>query len=348
VSHDRELLNSRDRNVEIRNVGMVDVGLFKYGGNFDSYREQRAIEKAALERAVEGKRRELEAREALARSSLEKNVKIHARSGRIMSDGSIKSARDLHTMHVEKKTAKNVTKARERQETAKSRTLELESEMDSSKGIYFRFADRKFDHRNLVRIEKLCFSLGTRVIFEDFSISLAGGERIAVDGRNGSGKTTLLKIIAGKIRDFSGIVTVNSSNVAYLDQNLDFLENSRTILENMQLNNQTLSGEDSRNILAKFLFRTHRVFEPLDSLSGGEKLRVALACLFAREEIPELILLDEPTNAMDMETMEILENILNQYHGAILVVSHDTVFKKNIGIVRSVELDGFSSGHQLD
>jgi ATPase subunit of ABC transporter with duplicated ATPase domains len=102
--------------------------------------------------------------------------------------------------------------------------------------------------------------------------------------------------------------------------------------------NADLSELECRATLAEFLFRTDAVYKPVSSLSGGEKIRVALACILNKKTAPELLLLDEPTNNLDLESISILESILNSYGGALAVVSHDSVFKKNIGVEEEYEL----------
>ena len=186
----------------------------------------------------------------------------------------------------------------------------------------------------------ICYKYSDDTIINDFSHIFLPSKIYVITGRNGSGKTTLLNIIMGKITDFKGSVRINTNKIVYLDQNCDFLNQNLTILENILNFNNTIKEKDARDILAMFLFRTDDVYKKIQDLSGGEKLRVALACIFS-DDMPELILLDEPTNNMDLESIEVLENILNQYKGGLVVVSHDEVFKENIGASRNINCQYF-------
>ena len=233
-------------------------------------------------------------------------------------------------MAAESKRGQLAKQCNNRVERKEKEVQELSGKLEVGNKIYFKFADTKFKNKNLIEISGLNFFYGKKQIFNDFELLLKSGDRIAINGKNGSGKSTLLNIIMKKINDFRGNVRINTNNAVYLDQNCDFLISGGTILKNMRLNNNDISEEKCRKVLAEFLFRTDDVFKRVADLSGGERLRVALACVFGGDDIPELLLLDEPTNNMDLESIEILENILKQYTGGLVVVSHDKIFRRNI------------------
>jgi len=337
VSHDRELLNLVNRILELRRIGMKETKLFSYGGNYDYWKEQKRLESLALERDYGNSIKKEEVKKQEAIRTVERLKKGFAKAGRIASDGSIKAARTLGQMNKEKMALKQVVNAKNRVTRCNDNIKKIQSKMDLTNKIYFKFADNYLKNKNLVEISDLNFFYGKKQIFNNFELIIKNGDRIAINGKNGSGKTTLLNIIIGKIKDFTGSVRINTDNVVYLNQNCDFLNKDETILKNVMTFNNSIKEKEARDILAMFLFRTDEVFKKVADLSGGEKLRAALACIFSGK-VPELILLDEPTNNMDLESIEVLENILNQYNGGLAVVSHDRIFKKNIKINKTIEL----------
>ena len=192
-----------------------------------------------------------------------------------------------------------------------------------------------------------CFAQAKRIegsnhtntpIIKDFNLTLKGPKRIAICGPNGSGKTTLLKLITKQLNPTSGSIKIGVEGFAYLDQKISILDPQQTILQNFErLNPEVLHGY-CRQRLATFLFRNEDALKLVENLSGGEKLRAALACVLMGEKPPQLILLDEPTNNMDLESIASIESALQNYKGALIVVSHDETFLKNICIEEKISL----------
>ncbi|GHU27187.1 ABC transporter permease [Bacilli bacterium] len=338
ASHDRELLNLMDKIFELRKVGLKDTKLFIYGGNYDYWRHQKALEEHALENDQSNSLKIEQAKKHQAERTLERFKRGYAKTGRLDQYGNLKAARTLQEMHRETSPLQQIVNSKERIRESDKNIETIQSKMEIKKNVYFKFEKNKFTNKTLIDIENMHFSWDTRQIFNNFSMIVRTGDRIAIEGKNGSGKTTLFKIIMGKINSFTGHIKINTRNIAHLDQNCDCLDNNLNILENMKLHNNELSEGGCRDILAKFLFRTDAVYKKIYDLSGGERLRVALACILGRNSTPELLLLDEPTNNMDLDSVEILENILKSYNGTIMVISHDDTFKKNINLNAKYEI----------
>jgi ATPase subunit of ABC transporter with duplicated ATPase domains len=167
---------------------------------------------------------------------------------------------------------------------------------------------------------------------------MAGPERVAITGPNGRGKTTLLKLIVGERTPDAGTVRLGTHRWRCLDQRANLLIGGLSVLENFRRYIPGQSESSCRMALARFLFRGDTVYKPAAALSGGERLRAALACLLSAAEPPQLLLLDEPTNHLDLPSLTNLEQALARYTGALLVISHDCEFLDRVGVDRVIEL----------
>jgi ATP-binding cassette subfamily F protein uup len=187
--------------------------------------------------------------------------------------------------------------------------------------------------RMVVDAEGISFAWGDRKIVEKFSTTVIRGDKVGIIGPNGSGKTTLLKLLLGDLKPQEGRIRLGSGiRIAYFDQLRDQLDETKTLRENIGGGNDTVMvGGMSRHVvgyLQDFLFSPQRIMSPVSSLSGGERNRLLLAKLFV---VPSNILvLDEPTNDLDEETLDLLEDRLIEYGGTILMVSHDREFLNNV------------------
>jgi ATPase subunit of ABC transporter with duplicated ATPase domains len=177
-------------------------------------------------------------------------------------------------------------------------------------------------------------------VIDGLSLRITGPERVAVVGPNGSGKTTLLHLAAGRLTPHAGTVRrgVAHGEVAVFHQHARRLDPRRSVLENYRAANPELDETAARLVLARFLFPDDEALKPVGRLSGGQKLRAALACAVNGLHPPRLLILDEPTNHLDLDSLDALEGILRGYDGALLAVSHDAAFLEAIGIERYVEL----------
>ena len=200
-------------------------------------------------------------------------------------------------------------------------------------------ATRVHNSKIVLEIQNLTFSYPEcEPIIKNFSMTVSGPKRLEIEGPNGSGKTTLLKLIMGQLIPTSGLIKVCVDYFVYLDQNLSILDNNQTIWENFKRINPNLKDFDCRLRLATFLFSHDAVEKKVECLSGGEKMRVALACIFMSDTPPQLVILDEPTNNMDLESIASMERALQNYKGALIVVSHDDVFLKNICVEEKIRM----------
>jgi ATPase subunit of ABC transporter with duplicated ATPase domains len=158
-------------------------------------------------------------------------------------------------------------------------------------------------------------------------------------GLNGSGKTTLVKIILGKLESQTGTVYRSDNKVIYIDQDYSLIDNHLSVYEQaQQFNVSALQEHELKIRLNRFLFTKDDWDKSCSALSGGEKMRLILCCLTIRNQSPDIIILDEPTNNLDIQNIEILTAAINEYQGTLIVVSHDETFLEQIKIEHTMQL----------
>jgi ATP-binding cassette subfamily F protein uup len=197
--------------------------------------------------------------------------------------------------------------------------------------IYIEEAEQS--GRKVIRAKNVSYGYGDQPLIRNFSATVVRGDRIGILGNNGVGKTTLLRLLLGQIQPQSGTIKHGTNlEVGYFDQLRESLDEEKSVADNVG-DGRTyirLNGKDRHVIgyLKGFLFSPKRAMTPVKALSGGERNRIILAKLFTRAA--NLLVLDEPTNDLDMETLEVLEAKLTQYSGTLIVVSHDREFLDNV------------------
>jgi ABC transport system ATP-binding/permease protein len=196
--------------------------------------------------------------------------------------------------------------------------------------------------RLVIEAEHVSYSYAEKTILQDLSTTIQRGDKIGIVGPNGSGKTTLLRVLMGELQPSEGEVRLGTNvAMAYFDQLRAQLDESKSVLDNVGQGRDTITVNGrSRNLvgyLEDFLFTRERVRAPISALSGGERNRLLLARLFTQPA--NLVILDEPTNDLDLETLEVLEDLLLEYEGTLLLVSHDRAFLDNL-VTSTLMLDG--------
>ncbi|HEU4744723.1 MAG TPA: ATP-binding cassette domain-containing protein [Anaerolineales bacterium] len=208
--------------------------------------------------------------------------------------------------------------------------------------VRMQIAAEKRSGRLVIEAENVSYSYGDKNIVSNFSMTIQRGDKIGIVGPNGSGKTTLLRLLMGELQPAQGEVRHGTNvEMAYFDQLRAQLDESKSVLDNVGQGRDTITiNGRTRNLmgyLEDFLFTRERVRAPISALSGGERNRLLLARLFAQPA--NLLILDEPTNDLDIETLEVLEDLLLGYEGTLLLVSHDRAFLNNI-VTSTLILDG--------
>ena len=219
---------------------------------------------------------------------------------------------------------KSIKRAESREKALeKIQIVEKPAELNAEMRI--RFQPRTTSGEDVLHVDHLSMSFPGNELFSDQSFSIKRGERVAVIGDNGTGKTTLLKILNGILFPVSGNFSLGTKvKIGYYDQEQQVLHDHKTIFEEISDDYPDMNQTEIRNLLAAFLFTNDDVFQPISSLSGGERGRVSLAKLMLSEA--NFLILDEPTNHLDLVSKEVLEEALNHYTGTVLYVSHDRYF----------------------
>jgi ATP-binding cassette subfamily F protein uup len=222
-----------------------------------------------------------------------------------------------------------------REERAERRNTQGKSKLDLS--------DAQLSGRKVITVDEISYAWGdTSPLIENFSTTIWRGDKIGIVGLNGSGKTTLLNLLLKKLEPTSGSITHGTKlEVAYFDQHRGQLDNKLTVAENVHPHGDSvlINGKPRHIIsyLQDFLFTPHTSRSPITKLSGGERARLLLAKLFIQPA--NVLILDEPTNDLDIETVELLEERLLEYNGTLLLVSHDRSFLDNV-VTSTIALEG--------
>jgi len=215
------------------------------------------------------------------------------------------------------KRAKNIEKRLEKMEIIDRVNL-------NKKSLDLKFNIKKRSGNDVLKLENVEKKFDQKVIFKDANLTLNYGEKSALIGKNGSGKSTLIKMILGQDTNFQGELKLGTSiKIGYISQNIIFENNEKTVLDYF-LEGNNLSETEARSKLAKYGFRQENAFKRIGKLSGGEKVRIILMKLIQKDI--NFLILDEPTNHIDIDTREILEEALKEYKGTVLFVSHDRFF----------------------
>ncbi|MEV0702293.1 ATP-binding cassette domain-containing protein [Saccharopolyspora sp. NPDC050389] len=332
VSHDRELLERVDQIADLR-----DGEISWYGGNLSAYEEALAVEQEAAQRMVRVAETDLRRQK---RELADAHVKLARRKryGQKMWD----TKREPKVVMSERKRQAQVSAGKHRI-MHEEKLAEAKERLDEAVDAVRDDDEIRVDlphtavppGRTVLTLRDLRPRHGAGVRGE---FDLRGPERVALVGRNGSGKTTLLRTIAGELEPLEGDAIAHVP-LRFLPQRLDVLAEELSVAENVARFAPGSTNNQIRARLARFLFTGARADQQAATLSGGERFRAALAALMLAEPAPQLLMLDEPTNNLDMASARQLVTALKSYEGALIVASHDVPFLMSIGITRWVQLD---------
>lgn len=337
VSHDRNLLNSVNTIFELE-AGKINI----YGGNYEFYQQRKSIERQALDENVRAKEKTLRKAKETERESIERQQKLDARGKKRQEKAGLPTiSMNTFRNNAEKSTAKLKHAHQGKIDSIADEIHILRNEIPDMDKMKLDFDQSQLHNgKQLVTAQSINHSYDTETVWkESFDLDIISGDRIALIGDNGSGKTTLINIILGKCSPSQGKITIAAIRYIYIDQDYSLINDSLTVYEQAQQFNESNIQPHEVNIrLHRFLFKKNDWDKACNTLSGGEKMRLLLCCLTISNAARDLLVLDEPTNNLDINSIEILTNAINSYKGTLLVVSHDRIFRESIGIKREIKL----------
>ncbi|MBY5935591.1 ATP-binding cassette domain-containing protein [Tateyamaria omphalii] len=335
ASHDRTLLGDMDAIVEL-----TTLGARTYGGNYAAYRDMKSAELARADDILARATRTVAETEARIRVASERKARTDRQGRQLRASGSQPKLLLDAAKERSEGSASAAARLRNRQmEDARSALENAREAVEVLEPLVMDIPPSGLaSGRDVLRIDGLTFGYGSDApILHNVSLAIRGPERIAVTGPNGSGKSTLLACIHGNLPVPDGSVQLHVP-AALLDQDMSLLDPDETVRDAIARLDPHASENDRRAVLARFLFRGDDALQKVGALSGGQRLRAGLACTLGHSQPRQLLLLDEPSNHLDIEAVETLEAALRAYDGAILVVSHDDTFLDRIGIERQLAL----------
>lgn len=295
ITHDRAFLDS----VATRIIELDRGQIFSFPGNFTRWQERKAewLEAEAQQNAKFDK--------FLAQEEVWIRTGVQAR--RTRDEGRVRRLESLRRARAERR--------------------------ERSGNVNFAIAEGRKSGKIVIEAENLVHRFDDRTLIEDFSTIIMRGDRIGFIGPNGAGKTTLLRILLGLLEPTSGTIKHGTQlNIGYFDQMRANLDEEATLAQTISPGTEWVEIGDQRkhvmSYLEDFLFPAARANSPVKTLSGGERARLALARMFAQPT--NVLVLDEPTNDLDIETLELLEGLLTEYTGTVMLVSHDRAFLNNV------------------
>ena len=335
VSHDRELL--RTCVDTIWHIDNCKVTVFS--GEYDRYIRQRNLERVSIEKEISHLSKErrdmhdklMKEQQRAANSKTKGEKKVQNRKWTKMTG-------DLKAMRAEKSQGKKLQDI----DVRKSELADALQNMRMSEIIVPKFSIEGCSMlgKTLVQIANGSIGYKSYSLQSNINLSVKGGDRVAIMGDNGSGKTTLIKAILGdaSVYKMGDWYVVNRENIGYLDQHYHTLDMNKSVFQSISDIVPHWSHNDVRRHLNDFLFRKNEEVNTLvNQLSGGEKARLSLAQIAART--PQLLILDEITNNLDIETNDHISQVLKEYPGAMLIISHDPLFLREIGITNEIQLN---------
>lgn len=330
ISHDRTLLNEVDHIYHLN-----EHGLHHTTGNYEKFDEQYQTHVAALEQSVQQSQRDVKHMKQKQHDVLMKAQKRERAGNKLReSNSQAKILLDFKKEQAGQSIAAIQSQHQRQITNSQNELKDKKMRLETVKPQQFVFPTFHKQSGEILRIKKLKLNYGTQ---QPIDLAVHVAQKIHITGQNGIGKSTLLKAINAQKNQSCDSIQL-FVECFYLDQNFSFLCDEMSVIENLTYMNNELSELEWRNLLGQLRIRGDKGTYLLSQLSGGEKLKVALLALSKIHPIPELLLLDEPENHLDIESRELLASAIQSYEGAVLLVSHDQMFVESCGIYESFSL----------
>lgn len=340
VSHDRVLLEKMETIIVLQKDGITT-----YGGNYSFYREEMVRQKNALQQQLRSRSQSLKQAEGLRRQVIQRKQKLDSRGkGKQEKAGLPTILQHSLKNKAENSTAKLDANHAEKIDQLKSEVKALKEQDKSNAGMRLAIPGSTL-HRGklLVEAKDLAFlyeHAAVPVWKAPLNFSLYSTDRWVIAGDNGSGKSTLLQLIQKQAKPTSGSLYIADATILYLDQHYQIIDDTLNVMEQADgYKHSTTLSHEVGIALTRFLFTPDYWDKPCYTLSGGERMRLALCCLYLKKEAADILLLDEPTNNLDLDNLAILTQVIAAFKGTLLVTSHDPLFLEQIGVTHALSME---------
>lgn len=339
VSHDRELLNLCNPVYELSSLGMKT-----YGGTYSFYEEQKQVEMEAIEHQIHHSQQVIAEARQKHRETMERKQKLNARGEKKAKKENLPKIM-LNT--VRNRAEDSTTRLNETHEEKIIREVErlqkLKKQKRELKNIKINLSHSQLHNgKILFEADGINYAWpGSAPLWkEPLRFVINSGDRIRVTGDNGSGKTTLIRLLNGDIKPVKGTLNIQSEYRFLLDQEYSLVDREATVLEQAVKSNKVKKPDHQlKTLLHRYLFEEPVWDQKCSSLSGGELMRLSLCCLALQTRYPDTLILDEPTNNLDLRNIKLLTQAVSGYRGTLIVVSHDTCFTEEVGVEREINLE---------
>lgn len=337
VSHDRTLLNLLDLTLEL-----TQQGIEAFGGNYAFYQAQKEEKLEALEAQLDEKEKSLKQTQQRARELAEQRQKQEVR-GKMHGQkqnlpkivaGNLKSKAEVSTAKV-----KDIQQEKMSELSDNLRQIRTQIQEQQVLKIDLKKSDL---HKGKILVDANEINYGyqdTLLWQRPLSFQIRSGDRIRIEGNNGTGKTTLLKLITGVSEPLAGEIYRADFNYLYIDQNYSIINNQLTVFEQTQYFNERHLPEHELKMLLHYHQFPRGIWDrKCAGLSGGEQMKLLLCCLAISNNMPDMLIVDEPTNNLDVYSQEVLTQAIKGFNGTLLVISHDQHFVEEIGLEERIVL----------
>lgn len=338
VSHDRTLLNLLAPTIELTRNG-VEV----YGGNYDFYEIQKEEKLNVLQAQLNEKEKTLKQMQQKARDIAEQKQKNEVRGKKQKQKAGIpRIAMGTLKDKAQHSGAKLRNTQNEKLNEVSGNIKQIREDIEEDKVLKIDFNNSNL-HKGKILIEakEINFSYAVYPLWkEPLSFIVRSGDRVRIIGNNGSGKTTLINIITGKLQPPTGTLFIADISYLYIDQEYSVVDNELSVFEQVEkFNDRHLPEHELKMLLHRYQFSYNVWNRKCGQLSGGEKMKLILCCLVVSNNIPDIIILDEPTNNLDIHSQKILLSSIRDFGGSVIVISHDWNFIEEIGINQIIQFN---------
>jgi ATPase subunit of ABC transporter with duplicated ATPase domains len=335
VSHDITLLNQLETTFELSGKSIE-----LYGGNYAFYKEQKEMEENALAQQINSEETALRLARKKAQEVKERQEK-RVRKGEKDTSGIPRVLLNRRKEKGENTGAKLSRKHADIITGSRQKLIELQKQQRDICQLKIDVEDARLHNgKVLVSAQDVNFEYAKEKTLwpTPLNVEIRSGERIHIKGDNGTGKTTLIKLLTGELTPSIGEIRKSDFSYIYLDQQYSQVHRDITILELAESYNHNLLEHEIKLRLNRALFPKETWNKSCLTLSGGERMRLYLCCLMISNHIPDMFILDEPANNLDLSSLSILTGTVGNYRGTLIVVSHDKYFTNELGITKSIEL----------